>query len=60
MEHLTEPFFAELLVKIGSLNLFNTESTFRYRKMLKFWGLKYIISLMPTQQILDSGPFLLR
>ena len=36
----TEPFFAELVFKISSLNLFSTEPMVRYRKMLKFRGMR--------------------
>ena len=35
-------FIAELIFKIGSLNLFSTEPTFRYGKILKYEGLKYL------------------
>ena len=35
-------FLAEPIFKIGSLNLFNMEPTFRYHKILKFQGLKKV------------------
>lgn len=40
------PFLAELIFKIGSLNLFDTETTFRYCNLIKFRRRKSGINLL--------------